>query len=146
MEQMQNEVQSKPMNLSHDISSRVMPFFYKFWVSSHGNNFFTWIGTTPVVNVTEPTLVREVLVNYRKYLKVTGNPLRRLLATGLFSAEGDRWAKHRKIINPAFHVEKLKHMEPAFYETCSEMMDKWEELMAGKSSCEVDVWPFFYSF
>ncbi|KAI7753181.1 LOW QUALITY PROTEIN: hypothetical protein M8C21_003283, partial [Ambrosia artemisiifolia] len=146
MEQMQNEVTSKPMNLSHDISSRVMPFFYKSWVSSHGNNFFTWIGTTPVVHVTEPTLVREALVNYRKYIKVTGNPLRKSLATGLFFAEGDEWAKHRKIINPAFHVEKLKHMESSFYETCSEMMDKWEELMTGENSCEVDIVPYFCSF
>ncbi|KAC9469349.1 hypothetical protein E3N88_45778 [Mikania micrantha] len=31
-----------------------------------------------------------------------------LLARGLANVEGDQWVKHRKIINPAFHVEKLK--------------------------------------
>ncbi|KAM7503143.1 hypothetical protein LguiB_002047 [Lonicera macranthoides] len=29
-------------------------------------------------------------------------------ANGLSTQEEEKWAKHRKIINPAFHVEKLK--------------------------------------
>ncbi|PWA71616.1 cytochrome P450 mono-oxygenase [Artemisia annua] len=36
------------------------------------------------------------------------NPLTKLLARGVADAEADQWVKHRKIINPAFHVEKLK--------------------------------------
>ncbi|KAM0000846.1 putative secologanin synthase [Helianthus debilis subsp. tardiflorus] len=146
MQQMTNEAKAKPINLSHDISHRVLPFVYKYSVTS-GRNFFTWIGPTPIVHVSEPSMVREVLANYRKFQKArSGNPLRNLLAMGLFFAEGDRWVKHRKIINPAFHVEKLKHMEASFYVKCSEMIEKWEKLVTRESSCEVDVWPFLYSF
>ena len=36
------------------------------------------------------------------------NPLTKLLARGVADAEADQWVKHRKIINPAFHVEKFK--------------------------------------
>ena len=36
------------------------------------------------------------------------NPLTKLLARGVADAEADERVKHRKIINPAFHVEKLK--------------------------------------
>ncbi|KAJ0669718.1 putative secologanin synthase [Helianthus annuus] len=146
MQQMTNEARAKPINLSHDISHRVFPFLYKYSVTS-GKNFFTWIGPTPVVHVSEPSMVREVFANYRKFQKARGgNPLRNLLAKGLFFAEGDRWVKHRKIINPAFHVQKLKHMEASFYVKCSEMIAKWEKLVTRESSCEVDVWPLLSSF
>ncbi|KAL3364185.1 hypothetical protein AABB24_013105 [Solanum stoloniferum] len=60
---------------------------------------------------------------------------------GLANIEGDKWAKHRKIINPAFHVEKLKHMLPAFYVSCREMLSKWEEIVPKGTSFELDVWP-----
>lgn len=74
-----------------------------------GKNWFTWLGPKPLVHITEPAIIKDVLLNNYQFQKVrVGNPLVKLLATGLADAETDRWAKHRKIINPAFHVEKLK--------------------------------------
>ncbi|KAF6146106.1 hypothetical protein GIB67_002784 [Kingdonia uniflora] len=50
--------------------------------------------------------------------------------------------KHRRILNPAFHQEKLKRMLPAFYTSCSELVSKWDTLItAEEGSCELDVWP-----
>jgi cytochrome P450 len=34
--------------------------------------------------------------------------LTKLLANGLTTHEGEKWVKHRRILNPAFHLEKLK--------------------------------------
>jgi len=36
------------------------------------------------------------------------HPQVRFIAPGLVSYEGERWSKNRKIINPAFNLEKLK--------------------------------------
>lgn len=53
--------------------------------------------------------IKEVLNKSNQFQKVKGgNPLTKLLATGLVYYEGEKWAKHRKIINPAFHVDRLK--------------------------------------
>ncbi|KAG8657843.1 hypothetical protein MANES_03G084200v8 [Manihot esculenta] len=65
-----------------------------------------------------------------------------VLAPGLASYEGHKWAKHRKIINPAFHLEKLKLMLPLFHECCIEMIEKWKKLISSMESCELDVWPY----
>uniref|UniRef100_A0A1S4C4B7 Cytochrome P450 CYP72A219-like n=2 Tax=Nicotiana tabacum TaxID=4097 RepID=A0A1S4C4B7_TOBAC len=103
---------------------------------------FVWLGPYPVVLITAPEHVKEILTKSYVYLKQTHpNPLTKLLAQSLVNLEEEKWAKHRKIINPAFHVEKLKHMLPAFYQSCSEMLSKWEEIVPKETSFEFDVWP-----
>ncbi|KAM0019671.1 putative secologanin synthase [Helianthus debilis subsp. tardiflorus] len=146
MAQTMIEAKSQPMSLTHDIAPRVSPFFHKSHTTL-GKSCFTWMGTKPMVHISEPTMIREILTNYNKFQKPRGgNPLLQLLARGLLDAEGDQWIKHRKIINPAFHMEKLKHMLPAFYVSCRDMIEKWEELVNTENSCEIDVWPHLQTF
>ena len=52
--------------------------------------------------------LKDVFTKLDDFQKPKSNPLLKLLATGLATYEGDKWAKHRRIINPTFHVEKLK--------------------------------------
>ncbi|KAJ9554674.1 hypothetical protein OSB04_018719 [Centaurea solstitialis] len=141
LEKLREEARSKPMSVTdHNIVPRVLTFLHKS-VAAHGKLCFTWIGVTPMVHISDPTMMREVLANHFQFQKSRGgNPLTKLLVRGLLDVETDQWVKHRKIINPAFHVEKLKHMVPAFYVSCSEMIQKWEEMIAKETSCEVDVW------
>ncbi|PHT76762.1 Cytochrome [Capsicum annuum] len=135
------EAKSKPINFSDDIAPRLVPFFLNA-MNKNGKSSFVWLGPYPVVLITDPEHVKEIFTKNYVYQKQTHpNPFSKLLAQGLVSLEEDKWAKHRKIINPAFHVEKLKHMLPAFYQSCSEMISKWEEVVPRETSFDLDVWP-----
>ncbi|NP_001141098.2 Cytochrome P450 72A14 [Zea mays] len=142
-EELNREARSRPLPLGcHDVAPRAMPLFHQT-MKEHGKTSITWFGPVPRVTITKPELVREVLSNkFGHYEKLKLRKLQRMLHNGLGSHEGDKWAKHRRIINPAFHLEKLKRMLPAFAACCTDLVERWEGLVAdGQQPCEVDVWP-----
>ncbi|XP_034678558.1 cytochrome P450 CYP72A219-like [Vitis riparia] len=141
MSRMNNEANSGPISFSDDIVKRVLPFF-NHSIQKYGKNSFTWLGPKPVVNIMEPELIRDVLLKHNVFPKPPPHPLSKLLATGVVALEGEQWTKRRKIINPAFHLEKLKHMVSAFQLSCSDMVNKWEKKLSMDGSCELDIWPY----
>ncbi|KAF5185683.1 Cytochrome p450 [Thalictrum thalictroides] len=141
-----NEVWSKPLNLTHSIVPYVIPFFNKI-VQTHGKITLFWLGTTPTLMIKDPELMKGVLSNKFGYFpKPPQNPHILLFTMGLSTLERQKWVKHRTIINPAFHLEKLKGMMPAFSTSCSMLIDKWEKLVSPEGSYEVDVWPDIQNF
>jgi cytochrome P450 len=73
-----------------------------------GKNFFIWFGPTPRVYIMDPEQIKDVFTNIGEFQKPHTNPLSKLLSLGVVTYEGEKWVKHRKIINPAFRIEKLK--------------------------------------
>lgn len=141
--QMIKEAMAKPISLTDDCAPRVFPFLYHI-VKTYGKNSFSWNGPVPRVTIMNPEHIKEILNRITDFPKQAGssNPLSRLVGTGLACHEGEKWAKHRRIISPAFHLDKLKNMVPAFYDSCSDMINKWEELVSGEGFCELDAWPY----
>ncbi|CAO1948282.1 unnamed protein product [Urochloa humidicola] len=142
---LKDEARSRPMKPGcHDVIPRVMPHLFNT-VKEHGNICITWFGPIPRVIITEADLVRDILSNkVGHFEKNTNKRVGKLLCLGVISYEGDKWVKHRRILNPAFHVEKLKRMLPAFSTCCTELIDRWESNLAGSDgSYELDVWPEF---
>ena len=80
-------------------------YTFQFWAP---NPTYLWFGPRPVVVIMDPNLIKAVTQKVDVFRKLRVNPLGRLLAQGLVSHEGEKWAKQRKLLNPAFHVEKLK--------------------------------------
>jgi len=138
------EARSKPLPLgSHDIMPRVQPMLSNT-IKDNGKLSFTWFGPEPRVLIPDPELVREILSNkFGHYGKPKSSRFGRLLANGLVNHEGEKWAKHRRILNPAFHHEKIKRMLPVFSTCSEEMITRWENSMSSGGLSEVDVWPEF---
>ncbi|KAH7860249.1 hypothetical protein Vadar_011165 [Vaccinium darrowii] len=153
------EAKSKPMEANNDdIVPRVMPF-HQYLADLHGTNYFAWLGPTPRLTITDPKLIKEILSKTEVFQKPVMNPLAKFLVTGILTYEGEKWATRRNLVNPAFHLEKLKAshisylnlllsiaksklMVPAMYSSCCEMISKWEGLVSTKGSCELDIWPY----
>ncbi|TVU35807.1 hypothetical protein EJB05_17731, partial [Eragrostis curvula] len=127
---------------SHSISARVQPIVHNT-VKEHGKISMIWIGPTPAVILSDPKLVREVMSNKFGHFKKVDLPSRfnKLIGLGLASHKGEKWAVHRKIINHAFLLEKLKKMLPAFTTCTTELISRWEESMGPAKEKEIDVWP-----
>lgn len=75
-----------------------------------GATFLVWFGPTVRLAVSDPDLIREVFTSKSEfYEKNEANPLvKQLEGDGLLSLKGEKWAHHRKIITPTFHMENLK--------------------------------------
>lgn len=68
-----------------------------------------WAGTRPRLIIMDPKMIKEVLSNkLGHFQKPPLGPLILILTKGLTTLEGEQWAKRRSIVNPAFHLEKLK--------------------------------------
>ncbi|KAF9604061.1 hypothetical protein IFM89_001936 [Coptis chinensis] len=64
----------------------------------------------------------------------------------LSTMEGEKWFEPRKIVTPAFHIEKLKGMMPAFLTSCSKLIEKWKKMVSPQGSHQLDVWPDIQTF
>ncbi|KAK9078186.1 hypothetical protein SSX86_002243 [Deinandra increscens subsp. villosa] len=138
---------SKPITFSdHDFLPKILPFYHHIF-HTYGKSSFTWRGPTARITIMDPQLIKEVLMNHKIYKKPTPNPMVKLLVSGVPSYEGQKWAKHRKIIAPAFTQENLKHMFSAMYTSCNDILiAQWAKLVSENGSCELDVQPYIDDF
>ncbi|KAK7342755.1 hypothetical protein VNO80_25711 [Phaseolus coccineus] len=137
----QDTPHSQSFVLSDDVAPRVFLPAYNT-VAKYGKNSFLWEGTTPKVIVTDPNHIKEVFNHIHDFQKPKISSTGKFFFCGLISHEGDKWAQHRKIINPAFHLERLKNMLPAFSQSCHDVISKWMGMLSSDGKCEIDVWPF----
>ncbi|KAG2627595.1 hypothetical protein PVAP13_3KG128701 [Panicum virgatum] len=78
-----------------------------------------------------------------------GNPLaRQLFGQGLIGLSGEKWARHRRVIAPAFYKERVKAWIPEIAASTSSMLDRWEvqgEIRESRTEFEVDVYEGFHT-
>ncbi|KAK3419820.1 hypothetical protein EUGRSUZ_G00586 [Eucalyptus grandis] len=118
---MGKQAQSQPITpFSNDVAPRLLPFFHHS-IKKYGKLCFTWFGPTPVLTIMDSDMLKQIFSRINDIM-----------------IEGEKWVKHRKIIHPAFHYEKLKYVLTATCSSCEEMIRGWKkQSLAG----EVDVWP-----
>ncbi|XP_077222449.1 cytochrome P450 709B1-like [Tasmannia lanceolata] len=122
----------------HDITPRVSPHYSK-WSSQYGEKFFYFFGTEPRICITEPDLAKEILSNkFGFFTKPKPRPsISALMGKGLVMVEGSEWVRHRRAVNPAFNIDKLKVMTKRMASCALSMLDRWQDLVIqDKGQCK----------
>ncbi|CAN6176342.1 unnamed protein product [Urochloa humidicola] len=117
----------------HDIIPMVQPHLRK-WISQYGRTFVYWTGARPNLCVSDVNVVKQVLSDRTGlYPKNLANPhVSRLVGKGLVFTDGDDWKRHRKVVHPAFSMDKLKMMTATMSNCARSMLSDWEAQLAAK--------------
>jgi cytochrome P450 len=112
----------------HFRSFRKDPTGFLTTLSKLGDVAFFRLGPQPAFFINHPDLIRDLLiVNADKFFK--GRALqraKRLLGEGLLTSEGDRHLRKRRMIQPAFHKNRIAGYAKPMVEYAEAMADTWK--------------------
>jgi cytochrome P450 len=94
-----------------------------------GDVAFFWMGPYDVYLVSDPELIRDVLVtHHRRYMKGQGlQQAKRLLGNGLLTSEGDFHRRQRRLAQPAFHRSRIEAYGEAMVSFAERAQSRWRE-------------------
>ena len=146
----QKGAESKPAGPLHEVSqwtvirnrrrilANPLPFHHENFVR-HGDTFKVRIGpASRVIFTRDASTVRHILQkNHRKYAKSTlqTKDLARYIGKGILTSEGEFWRKHRKMIQPAFHKQRLHSLLQLMFRAIR------DELAGLPRHRELDIYP-----
>lgn len=98
----------------------------KSW-REHGDVVKFKFGPFDYLFLNDPDAIHHVLVdnakNYTKSRNYQG--LKLVLGEGLVTSEGDTWRKQRKLVQPAFHRERLAGFAQSMVGDTASMLERW---------------------
>ncbi|KAK4277300.1 hypothetical protein QN277_015316 [Acacia crassicarpa] len=132
---------SKPIALNDLVVPRLIPFYHNM-VKRYGKVSMCWFGSIPRLIIGEAELIRLIFEdNKGGIVHRPVSPLVKLLHKGLTTLEGEQWSQRRRLITPAFHLDKLKGMVPAFSSSCYNLIERWQKQVEPQGWREIDVAP-----
>ncbi len=116
-----------------DLRNRVLEFFTEL-PKKYGELSTIRFSIRKVIFVTHPEHIHHILQeNNRNYTKsLRYEQLKYLLGNGLLTSEGDFWLRQRRMIQPAFHRQKLQLLTRDMAGCTRSMLDRWEKEFLGK--------------
>ncbi|KAJ4813015.1 Cytochrome P450 protein [Rhynchospora pubera] len=115
-----------------DYSSVLFPHLIS-WRKAYGQLFLYSIGTTPILHITEPDLVKavsqctvyelgrpELVIKARKSL---------FGENGLLMTSGELWTHERKILQQEFFMHRVKEMLNVIVESANTLTEAWHKIL-----------------
>jgi cytochrome P450 len=85
--------------------------------------------------VFHPDLVKHILVdNNKNYIRNRfGNELfKEIIGLNLLTSDGDFWLRQRRLMQPAFHRQRIAGFGPLITASAANMLARWDQLPAGE--------------
>lgn len=115
------------------------------WGNKYGRVFGYFEGWTPVLSVSDPDILRKILVkDFNNFRSRKPFPLAPKKSLGLFLENGDQWKKSRTYLTPAFSSGKLRHMFGTINNSADHLLSNTEKRC--KDGETYDVYSMYQSF
>jgi cytochrome P450 len=103
--------------------------FYERVHREHGGLAAFRVAHLPIVFVSAPELVEQVLVTDRDKLEKSWDyeELARVLGRGLLTNEGDDWQRKRRLIQPSFHHDRIAAYGEIMVRRTQHRIDTWQD-------------------
>jgi cytochrome P450 len=84
--------------------------------------------------LSRPEFVRDVLVvSQKRFMKGRGLQVaKRVLGEGLLTSEGEFHLRQRRLVQPAFHRQRIAHYAEVMVDYAAKTRERWEQWPAGK--------------
>ncbi|AYV56151.1 cytochrome P450 [Leptospira kmetyi] len=109
--------------------------FFEDMKKKHGDVVLFGIRRTRIYMIQSPEDVRHVLQenssNYHK--SVFYRELKRVLGKGLLTSEGDFWKKQRRLIQPAFHRQRISEFTHIMADETRNLFEEWDSKEKNKT-------------
>jgi cytochrome P450 len=106
---------------------------------THGDIVAMPLGLQPAVQITHPDFIRRVLIensaNYGR--SPMTDRLKFMLGDGLVTADGEQWARQRRMMQPIFQRDKLDGLIPVMAAAAEDMLARWNSV--AQSGTPVDI-------
>ncbi|KAG6434977.1 hypothetical protein SASPL_106622 [Salvia splendens] len=134
---------------AHNCGAALLPFFDE-WRERYGEVFVFALGTTQIVHVTQPEMVKEITTCTSLDLgKPTYQAKERgaLLGQGILTSNGPHWVHQRKILAPELFMDKVKGMIELIQDSSMSLCDSWTRLVEeGGGLAEIKIDEYIRSF
>lgn len=103
-------------------------FYQKLWRKYGDLSSFT-VGKKRIVLAVHPSTAKHVLLDRRDIYSRKSffyNTLKLIFGNGVFTSEGALWQKQRRLIQPAFHPQKIETLVSTITDCLDRMLGRWE--------------------
>lgn len=119
---------------SLEVQQRPLTFYYNAWKEYGDVVRFRAIPGFSWYMATHPTAVEHILQSHQRYGKpdVFKKPVSLLVGNGILTSEGEVWLKHRRLMTPAFHRQRLTHLSSLMVNCTESLLQEWQRKTDGE--------------